>query len=62
MVSLISHGHLLPKAQTDPSSAPAASISFRGCDANPYACTSLPLIIHFPRGEGWKTITVTLTW
>jgi len=21
-----------------------------------------PLIFHFPKGEGWKTITVTLTW
>ena len=22
----------------------------------------LPLVLHFPAGEGWKTITVTLTW
>jgi glycogen debranching enzyme len=62
IVNLIRHGHFLPKAQTEPSTAPDASISFRACDADPYACTSLPLILQFPPGEGWKTITVTLTW
>ncbi len=39
-----------------------ASVSYRDCDADPYACKSLPLILDFPPGEGWKTITVTLTW
>jgi glycogen debranching enzyme len=62
LVSLIRHGHFIPKAQTEPDKAPDASISFRACDADPYACTSLPLILNFPPGEGWKTITVTLTW
>ena len=62
IVSLIRNGHFVPKAQTEPSSAPDASISFRACDANPYACKSLPLFLQFPPGEGWKTITVTLTW
>jgi hypothetical protein len=62
IVSLIRHGHFVPKAQTEPSTAPDASISFRACDANPHACTSLPLILNFPPGEGWKTITVTLSW
>ncbi len=62
IVSLIRNGHFVPKARTEPSSAPDASISFRACDANPYACKSLPLLLQFPPGEGWKTITVTLTW
>ena len=39
-----------------------ASVSYRGCDANPYECKTLPLIVEFPPGEGWQTITVTLTW
>ena len=25
-------------------------------------CSWTPLTVHFPSGEGWKTITVTLTW
>jgi glycogen debranching enzyme len=62
IVTLIRHGHFVPKVQTEPATAPEASISFRGCDADPYACASLPLILQFPPGEGWKTITVTLTW
>jgi glycogen debranching enzyme len=60
--TLFRHGHFVPKVQMEPASAPDASISFRACDADPYACASLPLILNFPPGEGWKTITVTLTW
>jgi glycogen debranching enzyme len=41
---------------------PEASVSYRDCDANPYECKTLPLVVRFPPGEGWKTITVTLTW
>jgi hypothetical protein len=62
IVSLLRNGHFIPKAQTEPSTAPDASISFRACDANPYACATLPLIINFPPGEGWKTTTVTVSW
>ena len=39
-----------------------ASVSYRSCDADPYECKTLPLIVEFPPGEGWQTITVTLTW
>jgi len=56
------NGHLVPRAQTEPASAQDASISFRECDANPDACASLPLILTFPPGDGWKTITITLSW
>jgi len=62
IVTLYRHGHFVPKVQPEASGTPAASISFRSCDADPYACTSLPLILNFPPGEGWKTITVTLSW
>ena len=62
VVSVIRHGNFVPKVQTESGAAPSASISFRGCDANPLGCTSDPLILNLPRGEGWKTITVTLTW
>jgi hypothetical protein len=62
LVSLIRHGHFIPKVQTHAGAAANASISFRGCDADPYACTELPLTLEFPAGEGWKTITVTLSW
>lgn len=62
IVSLIPHGHFIPKIRTETASAPDASISFRGCDANPYACTSYPLILNFPAGTGFQNLTVTLTW
>jgi hypothetical protein len=62
IVTLFRHGRFVPKVQTESAAAPEASISFRSCDADPYACTSLPLILNFPTGEGWQTITVTLTW
>jgi len=67
ILRLIRHGHFIPSVQTVPVTPPSsemqnASVSYRACDADPYACTSLPLILQFPPGEGWKTITVTLTW
>lgn len=62
IVSLIPHGRFVPKVQTAPSSAPDATISFRGCDADPHACTSFPLTLNFPPGTGFQTLTVTLTW
>jgi hypothetical protein len=67
IVALVRHGHFVPKVQTEPVAASDsqiqyANISFRGCDADPYACASLPLTLNFPPGEGWKTITVSLTW
>jgi glycogen debranching enzyme len=62
IVSIIRHGHFVPKVQSESGPGPDASISFRSCDANPLGCTSYPLILNFPTGEGWKTITVTLTW
>jgi glycogen debranching enzyme len=62
LVRLVRRGHFAPKAVTEPSTAPDASISYRGCDGDIYACTSMPLILHFPAGGGWKTITVTLSW
>jgi hypothetical protein len=62
IVNLVRNGHFVPKIQAEPAATPNASISFRGCNADPYACTSLPLILNFPSGEGWKTITVALTW
>jgi glycogen debranching enzyme len=62
IVRLMRHGHFIPKVVTEPTSAPGASVSYRACDGDLYACTSMPLILNFPAGEGWKTITVTLTW
>jgi glycogen debranching enzyme len=62
IVTLIPRGHVLPKAQPDPAAPDAANISFRGCDADPYSCKKWPLLLQFPAGEGWKTLTVNLIW
>lgn len=67
LVTLIRHGRIDPKVSTSPAASAAeerqyATISHRECDADPYACKALLLTFDFPPGEGWKTITVTLTW
>jgi glycogen debranching enzyme len=62
MVRLMRYGHFIPKVVTEPSSAPEASVSYRACDGDIYACTWMPLILNVPAGEGWKAITVTLSW
>jgi hypothetical protein len=62
LVRVVRRGHFVPKVVTEPSSAPDASVSYRACDGDLYACPSMPLILNFPAGEGWKTITVTLSW
>jgi glycogen debranching enzyme len=59
IVTLFRHSHFVPKVEAGDAEA---SISFRSCDADPYACSSFPLLLTFPAGEGWKTITVKLTW
>jgi glycogen debranching enzyme len=61
VLRLVRNGPSSPKVASE-SPAGNASVSFRSCDANPLACTWYPLTFHFPEGEGWKTITVTLTW
>lgn len=67
IVTVYRHGHFVPKVGTDPPSDPAAdrqvaNLSYRDCDSDFYACKWMPLVIHFPAGEGWKTVTVTMTW
>ena len=67
LVTLIRRGHIDPRVETNPTAPPGAdrqfaTISHRDCDADFYACKELPLILHFPPGEGWKTVTVTLSW
>ncbi len=61
VLRLIRNGQFVPKVASE-SPAGDASLSFRSCDANPLGCTWYPLTFHFPEGEGWKTITVSLTW
>lgn len=61
ILRLIRNGRSVPKVSTE-SNEGKASISFRSCDANLLGCSWYPLMFHFPEGEGWKTITVTLSW
>jgi glycogen debranching enzyme len=61
VLRLIRNGQLVPKVDGE-SLGGNASVSFRSCDTNPMGCTWYPLTFHFPEGEGWKRITVTVTW
>jgi glycogen debranching enzyme len=62
ILRLIRNGHFIPQIETEPSGTQDASVSYRSCDGDSYACKWMPLVFHFPAGEGWKTITVSLTW
>jgi hypothetical protein len=62
VLRVIRNGHFIPEVKTEPSAAQDASVSYRSCDGDRYACKWMPLVFHFPSGEGWQTITVTLTW
>ncbi|MDR3728120.1 MAG: hypothetical protein P4K86_13860 [Terracidiphilus sp.] len=53
----------IPKVGVEPGGHASGSISFPGQSATVADPTVLlPLVLHFPAGAGWKTITVTLTW
>ena len=65
VASLVRHGRFIPKvesfANVPTSSDPTdARISMRELSNDP-AVPAL-LVFDFPKGEGWKIITVTLTW
>ncbi|MGD0628440.1 MAG: hypothetical protein ABR987_03765 [Terracidiphilus sp.] len=62
VVSLVMNGRLVPQVESGPPASQTASIWYQKCDSNPGGCSRLPLLLEFPPGEGWKTITVTLTW
>jgi len=63
LVALIRHEAIVPKVLTEgPDAKPNAVISPR--DDTPLQAGKEPLLlaIDFPPAEGWKNITVTLTW
>jgi len=77
VLGLIRHRRFVPKVQSEPEVAPGAPGSASGPASMPEQPTAelaigadteadpsvpIPLHLHFPPGEGWKTITVTLTW
>jgi glycogen debranching enzyme len=65
-VDLLRRGQFVPTIQVEPSMPSGskqnyAAISMRDDSSHD---PSIPILLnfHFPPGEGWKTITVTLTW
>jgi len=68
VVGVIRRGGITPKIEVDRPSdrttdQPAAVLSYPDeCGHGSDSCNRIPLLLHFPPGEGWKTITVTLTW
>lgn len=65
LLTLYRNGHIVPHAKIASATAAkgaAASVGYGSCGANLDACSTPPLIVEFPRGTGWQTITVTLTW
>jgi hypothetical protein len=62
-LSLLRHGMLVPKIKADTSlGEPDAIISAQDGWAFKDPKAPLLLILNFPSGEGWKTMTITLTW
>jgi hypothetical protein len=63
IVRVAEHPKIDLKVQTEPLGALAQfpSVGMHHCETG-LTCDWTPLTIHFPPGEGWKTITVTLTW
>lgn len=64
--NLIRHGAFIPKVQADPptiagTDEATAEVSI-ALDAEQNSSVPVLLHLHFPPGEGWKTVTVTLTW
>lgn len=67
LLSVLRRGHFLPKVTSSPardlhSDRDLATLSYRDCDADFYACKWLPLVLHFPSGNDWTTLEVTLSW
>ena len=64
--NLIRRGAFIPRVQSDPPIAEGADEATAevsvALDAEQNPATPVLLHLHFPPGEGWKTITVTLTW
>jgi glycogen debranching enzyme len=62
VASLVRHGRFIPKVQNETSGPGAgeAKISMREPGDDPAAPALL--VVDFPPGDGWKTMTVTLTW
>jgi glycogen debranching enzyme len=65
-VSLLRHGQFVPAIKVDPSMPSGAKQNYVGISMRDDGSRdpSIPILLsfHFPPGEGWKTITVTLTW
>jgi glycogen debranching enzyme len=63
VASLIRHGSFTPKVEsTDKKAGASAVLSAKDGWAFKDAKAPLLLVLNFPPGEGWKTITVSLTW
>ncbi len=61
IVSVIRRGKFIPKLQDQSAESPGAvNAKLLIPDEDPSG--PIPLVLHFPPGEGWKTITVTLSW
>jgi hypothetical protein len=63
IVSVIRNTPVIPKVQSGSADASAfkpGDVSLQISDER--SRSAVPLIFHFPPGEGWKTLTVTLTW
>ena len=66
VLSLVRHGRFVPRVQANPQYAAGTEQATAelaiGADTEEDLSAGVPLLLHFPPGEGWKTITVTLTW
>ena len=61
-VDLVRHNPVTPVIQTDPTVVAAKVADLDMPDPQHDPTGPAMLTFHFPAGEGWKTITITVTW
>jgi glycogen debranching enzyme len=61
-VDVVRHSPVTPVIQTDPTVVAAKVADLDMPDPQHDAAGPAMLTFHFPAGDGWKTMTVTLTW
>jgi hypothetical protein len=62
LANLVRYGHFIPKVQNETSGPNTGDAKIAMPQQSGDPATQLLLVLDFPPGDGWKTLTVALTW